>query len=99
SPLRRLPSRCHSRGVTANVLRMRPDEGFTRPTQGPKSKAQGPTRPIGARLSQTDPLARLWYAETMLDEQVTDTTFEAHRGRLFGLAYRMLGSRAEAEDV
>jgi RNA polymerase sigma-70 factor, ECF subfamily len=26
-------------------------------------------------------------------------TFEAHRGRLFGLAYRMLGSRADAEDV
>jgi RNA polymerase sigma-70 factor, ECF subfamily len=25
--------------------------------------------------------------------------FEAHRGRLFGLAYRMLGSRADAEDV
>lgn len=25
--------------------------------------------------------------------------FEAHRGRLYGLAYRMLGSRAEAEDV
>lgn len=35
----------------------------------------------------------------MLDEQVTDRTFEAHRSRLFGLAYRMLGSRAEAEDV
>lgn len=27
------------------------------------------------------------------------STFEAVRGRLFGLAYRMLGSRAEAEDV
>ena len=26
-------------------------------------------------------------------------TFEALRGRLFGLAYRMLGSRADAEDV
>ena len=26
-------------------------------------------------------------------------TFEAARGRLFGLAYRMLGSRAEAEDI
>lgn len=26
-------------------------------------------------------------------------TFEAHRGRLFGLAYRMLGSAAEAEDA
>jgi len=28
-----------------------------------------------------------------------DSTFEALRGRLFGLAYRMLGSRAEAEDI
>src|SRR6478736_4175674 len=26
-------------------------------------------------------------------------TFEALRGRLMGLAYRMLGSRAEAEDI
>lgn len=34
--------------------------------------------------------------------QQTDTsrsTFEALRGRLFGLAYRMLGSRADAEDI
>ena len=28
-----------------------------------------------------------------------DAVFEAHRGRLISLAYRMLGSRAEAEDV
>jgi RNA polymerase sigma-70 factor (ECF subfamily) len=28
-----------------------------------------------------------------------ETAFEALRGRLFGLAYRMLGSRAEAEDI
>ena len=27
------------------------------------------------------------------------STFEAVRGRLFGLAYRMLGSRADAEDI
>lgn len=26
-------------------------------------------------------------------------TFEVHRGRLFGLGYRMLGSRADAEDI
>jgi RNA polymerase sigma-70 factor, ECF subfamily len=26
-------------------------------------------------------------------------TFEAHRARLFGLAYRMLGARADAEDI
>ena len=29
----------------------------------------------------------------------TTATFEALRGRLFGLAYRMLGSRVEAEDI
>jgi len=29
----------------------------------------------------------------------TTDTFESLRGRLFGLAYRMLGSRADAEDV
>ena len=29
----------------------------------------------------------------------TTEPFDAHRGRLFGLAYRMLGSRADAEDV
>lgn len=29
----------------------------------------------------------------------SDSTFETHRGRLFGIAYRMLGSRAEAEDL
>jgi len=32
------------------------------------------------------------------DHTATDR-FEEHRDRLFGLAYRMLGSRAEAEDV
>jgi RNA polymerase sigma-70 factor (ECF subfamily) len=32
-------------------------------------------------------------------QQAHLATFEAHRGRLFGLAYRMLGSRADAEDV
>jgi len=30
---------------------------------------------------------------------ISATTFESLRGRLFGLAYRMLGSRAEAEDI
>ena len=29
----------------------------------------------------------------------TMAAFEAVRGRLFGLAYRMLGSRGEAEDI
>jgi RNA polymerase sigma-70 factor, ECF subfamily len=27
------------------------------------------------------------------------TTFQRHTPRLYGLAYRMLGSRADAEDV
>jgi RNA polymerase sigma-70 factor, ECF subfamily len=38
----------------------------------------------------------------MHDTNVTDyqlTTFERHRARLFGIAYRMLGSVADAEDV
>ena len=35
-----------------------------------------------------------------MNQQVSPvTTFEAQRGRLFGLAYRMLGSRADAEDL
>jgi RNA polymerase sigma-70 factor (ECF subfamily) len=33
------------------------------------------------------------------DAGTSSTTFEALRGRLFGLAYRMLGSRADAEDI
>ena len=35
----------------------------------------------------------------MSQNPTSATTFEALRGRLFGLAYRMLGSRADAEDV
>lgn len=33
-----------------------------------------------------------------MEDQIT-TVFQAHRPRLFGVAYRMLGSRADAEDV
>jgi RNA polymerase sigma-70 factor (ECF subfamily) len=33
------------------------------------------------------------------DSEERLATFQAHQGRLFGLAYRMLGSRADAEDV
>lgn len=35
----------------------------------------------------------------MTQPEAPTSTFESFRGRLFGLAYRMLGSRAEAEDV
>src|SRR3954464_13785148 len=31
--------------------------------------------------------------------QATDDVFVTHRGALFGLAYRMLGSNADAEDI
>jgi RNA polymerase sigma-70 factor (ECF subfamily) len=34
-----------------------------------------------------------------MQSAISATTFEATRGRLFGLAYRMLGSRADAEDI
>jgi RNA polymerase sigma-70 factor (ECF subfamily) len=33
------------------------------------------------------------------ETQTPTATFQTHRGRLMGLAYRMLGSRAEAEDI
>jgi RNA polymerase sigma-70 factor, ECF subfamily len=33
------------------------------------------------------------------EPQTETAIFERHRSRLFGLAYRMLGSRAEAEDI
>ncbi len=35
----------------------------------------------------------------MQTQPATSSAFDVHRGRLFSLAYRMLGSRAEAEDV
>ena len=31
--------------------------------------------------------------------ELSTAVFERHRGRLFGLTYRMLGSRADAEDI
>jgi RNA polymerase sigma-70 factor (ECF subfamily) len=35
----------------------------------------------------------------MADEKEVDAQFHSLRGKLFGVAYRMLGSRAEAEDI
>ena len=35
----------------------------------------------------------------MTQQETQSTAFEAVRARLFGLAYRMLGSRADAEDI
>ena len=52
------------------------------------------------RLSHTGS-APVYVLENMTVSQTESTaaTFEALRSRLFGLAYRMLGSRAEAEDI
>ena len=51
-------------------------------------------------LSQRESLVRL----TVMELNATNasgrrTAFEAHRGRLWGVAYRMLGSRADADDM
>ncbi|CAL9367269.1 ECF RNA polymerase sigma factor SigJ [Streptomyces sp. enrichment culture] len=40
-----------------------------------------------------------WQAGTVSAESQTAEEFETHRPRMFGLAYRMLGSAAEAEDA
>lgn len=37
--------------------------------------------------------------ESVSQAEAPVSTFETFRGRLFGLAYRMLGSRADAEDI
>jgi RNA polymerase sigma-70 factor (ECF subfamily) len=45
-------------------------------------------------------MARLWSRGELVNDTLQATTaFDAARPRLFGLAYRMLGSRAEAEDI
>ena len=54
----------------------------------------------GDRLSQLVSLVRL----TVMELETANTSgrraaFEAHRGRLWGVAYRMLGSRADADDM
>ena len=56
----------------------------------------GPDRPRGQvrprRVRASDPVARPVHGDGT-------ATFEAHRPRLLRIAYRMLGSRSEAEDV
>jgi RNA polymerase sigma-70 factor (ECF subfamily) len=52
------------------------------------------------RLSQRSGPSVLDTREQVVNTpEIPVTTFEALRGRLFGLAYRMLGSRADAEDI
>jgi DNA-directed RNA polymerase specialized sigma24 family protein len=38
-------------------------------------------------------------AYAVIDSMDASADIDAHRSRLFGIAYRMLGSRADAEDV
>ena len=44
-----------------------------------------------------DSMTRSAYA--FIDSMDPPDIFNAHRGRLFGIAYRMLGSRADVEDI
>src|SRR5215472_9262809 len=53
--------------------------------RGPSALAWGPARRAP------------WQAGTVVADPTGE--FEAQRGRLFGLAYRLLGSAADAEDV
>jgi RNA polymerase sigma-70 factor (ECF subfamily) len=53
-----------------------------------------------SRLSQRASLVRLTVMELNAGNASSrHTAFEAHRGRLWGVAYRMLGSRADADDM
>jgi RNA polymerase sigma-70 factor, ECF subfamily len=55
----------------------------------PKAKATASNAPLAIAPTKGIPLATNGSAEV----------FQSHRPRLFGIAYRMLGSRAEAEDL
>src|SRR5688572_29455615 len=58
------------------------------------------TRHRTSRLSQPASLVRLTVMELNAgNASGRRTAFEAHRGRLWGVAYRMLGSRADADDM
>ncbi|HEU0201103.1 MAG TPA: sigma-70 family RNA polymerase sigma factor, partial [Burkholderiaceae bacterium] len=48
--------------------------------------------------TNSTPVAALPAAQRF-DATTTAEIFQTHRARLFGVAYRMLGSRAEAEDM
>ena len=56
--------------------------------------------PVTGRLAPPSKV-RQWLlkAPSVSPTQPRSTEFELHRPRLFGIAYRMLGSRADAEDV
>ena len=54
-----------------------------------------PSRPLSGPPAPPDKLKGM----NALDDAGPAYLFERHRARLFGLAYRMLGTRADAEDV
>jgi RNA polymerase sigma-70 factor (TIGR02957 family) len=67
----------------------RPVDDVTRPVRpGTRSGTAGRRR---------DPHPGVWHARRVGGDPVAE--FVAQRGRLFGLAYRMLGSATDAEDV
>ena len=57
------------------------------------------TTGISCRLSHGDALARLVVMNPTADTDSADDVFAALRPRLFSIAYRMLGVRADAEDA
>ena len=59
---------------------------------GVRNRVAGPRRPV------PDPVGNAHGAVCSVD-RVTEVTFGAHRGLLFTVAYEMLGSAADAEDV
>src|SRR5687767_509416 len=79
-------------GRRSNVLRS------VRIVPGPPARRRASTAPPWRCHNATRP-AVCAKEQKMPTQLATSTAFEVHRGRLFGLAYRMLGSRAEAEDV
>lgn len=57
---------------------------------------------IPGSLSQVAPLPRLRGMESVAKPAIVDShaeVFQRHRARLYGIAYRMLGTRADAEDM
>ena len=88
-----MKSLAHSRSNALN-------SNFKSQIRNPQSAIPNPKSQIA--LSQTYNITRLYFRIGMM--QIADANekvelFDRSRGRLFGIAYRMLGTRADAEDI